>query len=71
MLERNLLITKIGVFFEIRYLAGLRKLSHIVPRIPELNDNFPQKYTIKSYILLHFEGSLFPTSAQVSNCLEL
>ena len=58
-------------FFEIRYLAGLRKLGHIVPRIPELNDNFPQKYTLRSYMLLHFEGSLFPTCAQVNNCFEL
>lgn len=58
-------------FFKIRYLAGLRKLGHIVPSIPELNDNFPQKYTLRSYMLLHFEGSLFPTCAQVNNCFEL
>jgi hypothetical protein len=58
-------------FLRIRHLAGLRKLGHIVPNPPELNHDFPQKYTLRSYMLLHFEGSLFPTCAQVSNCLEL
>lgn len=49
--------------------AGLRKLGHITPSIPELSEELPQIYTMRSYFLMHFEGSLFPTCDQVNKML--
>lgn len=45
--------------------AGLRKLGISTPLIPE-HPIAIQKYTWRSYALLHFEGSLFPTCQQVN-----
>ena len=49
--------------------AGLRKLGHITQSIPELREELPQIYTMRSYFLMHFEGSLFPTCDQVNKML--
>lgn len=57
-------------FLQLGFLSGLRKLGHIIPSIPNLNDDTPQKYTLRSYLLMHFEGSLFPTCHQVNKCLD-
>ncbi len=51
--------------------AGLRKLGHVAPSIPELRDELPQIYTMRSYFLMHFEGSLFPTCDQVNKLLNI
>ncbi len=57
-------------FLHFGRLAGLRKLGHVTPSIPLLNTKLPQKYTMRSYFLMHFEGSLYPTCGQVSKFLE-
>ena len=58
-------------FVDYGHLAGLRKLGHITPSIPELSQDLPQIYTMRSYFLMHFEGSLFPTCEQVSIWLNI
>lgn len=63
--------SKNSCFTAFGFLGGLRKLGHIVPDIPFLNSKLPQNYTLRSYILMHFEGSLFPTCEQVNKCLDI
>lgn len=59
-------------FLDFGELAGLRKLGHITPPIPSLNneEGTVQKYTMRAYFLMHFEGSLYPTCKQVNDFLE-
>ena len=66
----NFVNNKNWCFIQLGFLSGLRKLGHVIPSIPNLNDDLPQKYTLRSYVLMHFEGSLFPTCHQVSICLD-
>jgi hypothetical protein len=58
-------------FLEFSELAGLRKLGYVTPSIPELTEDLPQIYTMRSYFLMHFEGSLYPTCSQVNELLKI
>ena len=62
---------KNSCFLNFTQPAGLRKLGHVTPSIPELREELPQIYTMKSYFLMHFEGSLFPTCDQVNKLLKI
>lgn len=53
-------------FVDFGHLAGLRKLGNTTPSIPKLSEVLPQIYTMRSYFLMHFEGSLYPTCEQLS-----
>jgi hypothetical protein len=57
--------SKNSCFYDLGVPAGLRKLGIATPQIPDFSIAI-EKYTWRSYALLHFEGSIFPTCQQVS-----